>query len=188
MISGYLVNLLGLSLFLYVGLESAYGGWISSYAVLTGIYSKEQATIFPSIYWVSITALRLGMAFIKMGSADKLKCLLNINITTSIISVILVKAFGMISLACYFSSVLLGIAYSSMYPLILTLPTELNLDMLSSQTTKIITFAAMSEGILSMAVGYSMEMISIDWLFYSLGIITVLYWVTMKMAFTQLTL
>ena len=43
---------------LLIGEESAFGGWISSYAVIQGIQNKEDATLYGSLFWIVITMFR----------------------------------------------------------------------------------------------------------------------------------
>jgi len=54
-----MVILLAVLLGLYVGVEVAYGGWISTYAVLQQLASPAGAAIFASVYWGAFTVGRL---------------------------------------------------------------------------------------------------------------------------------
>jgi hypothetical protein len=59
-----------------------------------------------------------------------------------IISTLLVmfdyKQFG-----CYFSAITLGMCYSSMFPLLLAIPTEYNLDVTARQNANFMVWAAL---------------------------------------------
>ncbi|MEI7987955.1 MAG: MFS transporter [Chloroflexota bacterium] len=54
-----LVFFIALFLFLYVAAEAGYGGWISSYAVLTRLGTESAAAYLASAYWGSFTIGRL---------------------------------------------------------------------------------------------------------------------------------
>lgn len=113
--------ILCVSLFLYIGMECTYGGWISSYAVLVGASGMEEATIFPSIFWIMITIFRFILAFLPGTTSTKMKFQLYGNMASAIVSLLLVKS-GLFWLACSFSAVTFGIAMSSIYTLILSIP------------------------------------------------------------------
>ena len=64
--------LMVLTLFLYIGMEYDYAGWISSYATISGFSTKEQATVFPMIFWVVMTGARFGCSMVRGPSSRKL--------------------------------------------------------------------------------------------------------------------
>jgi fucose permease len=45
-------------MFLYVGAESAYGGWVSAYAHEVYEMPVDDAAFLSSVYWVAMTAGR----------------------------------------------------------------------------------------------------------------------------------
>jgi FHS family Na+ dependent glucose MFS transporter 1 len=55
----FLVFLLASFLFLYVAAEAGYGGWISSYMIVTGLSNEAVAAYLASAYWGSFTVGRL---------------------------------------------------------------------------------------------------------------------------------
>ena len=112
--------ILCVSLFLYVGMECTFGGWISSYAVLVGASGIEEATIFPWIFWLMITAFRFGLACLPGTTSKKMQYLLYATISTAIASLLMVKA-GLFWLACSFSSVAFGVSMGSIYILIISI-------------------------------------------------------------------
>ena len=63
-----------------------------------------------------------------------------------------------------------GVSMSLLYPLILSFPIEEGLSVEDTQTSSIIMAGVISEGILTMAVGWLMEMIHENMLFYSLSL------------------
>lgn len=174
-ISTTLQCILALFIFLYVGMECTYGGWIPSYAVLTGVTDPQGATKFPSLFWVLLTMFRFLLAYAPGSSSKKLRLLIQGNFYTGIISLFLIFA-GFNTLACYISGVLFGLSMSSIYPLVFTFPIEEGLIIENSQATNIGIAGVVSEGVLVMIVGKMMEWIHINMLFYSLTVCAVILW------------
>jgi fucose permease len=104
-----------------VGQETSYGGWISSYTVLYGFSTKEHATFYSSLYWISITFFRFALAVVPGPPSAKVRNLAIIGILTTFLSVILIfhvhVEFGLI-----FTSILYGLTDSVLFPLLLTVP------------------------------------------------------------------
>lgn len=113
-------------LFLYEGSECTYAGWISSFAVLKGVTDNQGATIYPCVFWVMMTIFRFALAFASGTSAAKLKWLILMTITAGLISIAIVL-LGFTEVACYVSGILFGVALSSVYPLVLSIPLEYGL-------------------------------------------------------------
>ena len=65
---------------------------------------------------------------------------------------------------------------SILYPLILVFPIEAGLALADSQTSNIIMTGVISEGILTMFVGWLMELFHVNMLFYSLTFFALLMW------------
>ena len=108
-------------MFLYLGLECTYGGWISSYSVLMGVTDNQGATVFPIVFWVLMTIFRIALAYAPGKSSKKLQILIIANILSGIFSLMIIYA-GHVKLACYLSGAMFGLSMSSIYPLIMTLP------------------------------------------------------------------
>jgi hypothetical protein len=85
--------------------------------------------------------------------------------STSTIALLLI---GYKSLACMFSAIMFGMCYSSMFPLLLAIPTEYNLQITAGQGAGFMIWAAMGEGVLSTLTGYLMGWFGNDMMFYSL--------------------
>ena len=162
-------------MFLYEGLECTYGGWISSFAVLTGVTDNHGATIFPIIFWVLMTIFRISLAFLPGKSSKKLKILIMSNILSGVITLLFIKA-DHAKFACYLSGAMFGFSMSSLYPLTMTLPLEKGLNLEDSQTANILMSGVLAEGIVTMFVGWLMKWIHPNMLFYSLSFIGVMMW------------
>jgi FHS family Na+ dependent glucose MFS transporter 1 len=168
--------LLCLMMFLYIGLECTYGGWISSYAVLAGVSDKSSATIYPTVFWIFITIFRFGLAFVPGTSSTKMRLLLEGNVASGIISIILIY-MGYVKFTCYLSGIMFGISMSSLYPLVFSINNEFGMSLQDYQTGNIVTCGVVAEGILTMFVGMLMEWIHINMLFYSLIVIAAIMWI-----------
>jgi fucose permease len=135
-ISRTLEYCLCLFIFIYVGVECAYGGWIPSFVVLTGVTDHTGATKFPSLFWVLLTMFRFLLAFAPGSSSKKLKILIEGIVLTGIFSLGLIYA-GHLTLACYLSGVFFGLSMSSVFPLVFTFPIEEGLVIEDAQATNI---------------------------------------------------
>lgn len=56
-------------MFIYMGSTVSQSVWISSYAVIIGVYDKKNATIFLTLYYVVSTVSRFGIALIKIKTS-----------------------------------------------------------------------------------------------------------------------
>ena len=78
--------------------------------------------------------------------------------------------------AAYWSSITIGIAYSSMSPLAYTLPMEFDQKVTESQTATIMLFGTLGEGTLTTLTGYLMKLFGPQTLFvFLLGCGLMLY-------------
>lgn len=140
---------------IYIALESSYGSWIASYSVLEGIATKEEATKYSSIFWISMTIFRFASACVFLKSMKKLFMLSYMFVFFSLVTIFMLfadyKAF-----ACIFSAIMFGMCYSSMFPLLLAIPNEYNLEITSAQGATFMMWSAFGEGVLSTLTGYLM--------------------------------
>lgn len=68
--------------------------------------------------------------------------------------------------ACIFSSISFGISFSSMYPLLLSAPTDYNLQISATQMTYVALFSALGELIISPIFGLLMDWFTYNMFFY----------------------
>ena len=139
-------------IFIYFGEETGLSGWISSYAVMLDLDTKEGATKFPSIFWIFLTIFRFLFAGLSGKVSEKLILLTKIQIIAYFISIVLTKLDYSL-FAVYWNSVFAGIAYSSMYVLIYSLSIEFKQSITRSQLASIMTFANLGEGIACAIIG-----------------------------------
>jgi len=107
--------------FAYIGIETAFGGWISPYAVLQNVSLKNEATIFITYFYATMTIFRFIFCILSSASVEKLNFLLKGLLISSIVIVVMVQ-FNLIYLVCILSSLLFGACTSSMYAVMLSLP------------------------------------------------------------------
>ena len=129
--------------------------------------------MFPTLFWIFMTIFRFYLAFIKSSSSKKLKILIEFNVYSGIISLILIY-FDLFKEACFISTFLFGLSMSVIYPIVFTFPIEEGLTLLDSQSSNIITAGVISQGILTSLVGYLMQRIHINVLFVSLSVTAIL--------------
>lgn len=58
------------------------GGWISSYATMSGISDKEGAALFATIFWGFFTLFRFVLPIFKAQDSTKLKRCLDLCLLT----------------------------------------------------------------------------------------------------------
>ena len=155
--------------FLYFGEETGFAGWISSYVVMLGLDTNKGATLYPAIFWISITIARVIFAGLPGKVSKKLILLTKIQIVTYIVSIIMTM-LGYPLLAVYFNTVLIGIAYSSIYALMYTLSIEYKQTITQAQTATIMMFGSLGEGVLCTIYGFFMNIFHPFSLFCSLAI------------------
>lgn len=158
---------LALNYFLLHGIENVNGGWISSYATMTNIASKQKAGLFATYFWLTYTIARLVSGCINLKVMTKLKRLTEIGVSSAIVCFVLsishYKHLG--TILC---SVFQGIGVSGIFPLTLSLPYEFNLYISEANLSTIMLFMMLSEGIMVFPVGLLMKQISVEVFFISL--------------------
>lgn len=104
-----------------IGQECAYGGWVSSFAVLEGFSSKEHATAYSSIYWISITFFRFALAMVRGSPSQKVQIFALIGVVTSVGSYWVIY-FVQPEVGLVLMSVFYGLGNSALYAPFLTIP------------------------------------------------------------------
>ena len=118
-----LIFLVSAFLFVYVGVEVGYGGWISSYCSLTELMGKEEAMLGSSVFWTTITIGRLlGIpAGYYFTTIQQIKILLWLNLGFSVGFYILALNEMTIHMV-YTGSLVFGFCLSTLYPLAISVP------------------------------------------------------------------
>ncbi|XP_064633007.1 major facilitator superfamily domain-containing protein 4A-like isoform X2 [Lineus longissimus] len=138
-------------LFIYDGLQSAFGGYVYAYALksIVGL-KKTEGAYLNACFWGTFSIGRLLSVFVatKFSPAFMLMC----NIGGSLFSMILMVSLRHDHVALYIGTCMFGIFLSSITPTALSLA-EQYIDVTSSITAVIVTLAALGEMILPVVVG-----------------------------------
>jgi fucose permease len=120
-----MVLLISIFMFLHVGAELSYGGWIYSYAVNLNLASKTHAAYLTSAYWGSLTLGRLVSVLIAMRM--KPRTMLLVDLAGCICAVTLLLAFPLSSYSAWIGTIVLGFSIAALIPTSITFA-EKNMD------------------------------------------------------------
>jgi fucose permease len=109
-------------LFLHVGAELSFGGWIYSYAVGLNLADKASAAYLTSLFWGSLTLGRLVSVLIALRVRPR--GMLLVYLAGCIFAVILLLAFPRSSRLVWAGTVALGFSTSALIPSTLTFAEE----------------------------------------------------------------
>ena len=116
--SPFMVVLIALVLLLYVGAESSMGGWIYTYATVTGLSGEAQAAYLTSVFWGVLAGGRLlSIPLTKWFSpravliADWMGCLISVGAMVF---------FREASLAVWLGTIGVGFSMASIFPMMLS--------------------------------------------------------------------
>lgn len=155
---------------LAVGLEAIYGGWISSFAVLHNYADKQNATMFSSLFWVSITVFRFILVHAKGTNTMKLLILFGIGLVASFMSLVTMERVSAMA-GLYGSAIAYGLSCSILYAVGLALPQDSGIVLADGQSSNFIMSSAFGEGALAVVAGQLMAMWGPDAMFYFLGLL-----------------
>lgn len=116
------------------------------------------------MFWISNTAFRIILLYVKGKISDRLKVLLIGMIGTSVF-MLLAAICDMKYWAAYGGVILVGMFLASMFALFITLPGEFRFKVTNSNTANFMMCASMGEGALTMPIGYSMGLFGPNMLF-----------------------
>jgi len=114
-----LVVLMMVLFFIYVGVETGFGGWIFTYAIETGIADEAGASYMNSIFWGALTLGRL--VSVLLAKRLKPSSILIGNFTLSIAFLGLVLIWPLNASVVWVTSAGLGFSLSSVFPTLLAL-------------------------------------------------------------------
>ena len=150
--------LLSLFFFVYVGVECAFGAWISTYSLRTGVTaSEEDAAFVASIYWAALTVGRVVAIplAIKFSTTSMLRAQLFLAVIGAVLTATI--ADRSYSLVCAASAVF-GYALSSIFPLAMTLVLDYGLVMDAPTTSLFVVGATFGEGVVPACLGLAMDL------------------------------
>jgi FHS family Na+ dependent glucose MFS transporter 1 len=117
--NSWLVFLMVILFFVYVGVEMGFGGWIYTYVVEENIIDQSNAAYINSLYWGALTVGRLLTVFVSRKLPPS-KILIG-NFSLAIIALAVILIWPLSSTAIWIGSAGLGFALSSIFPTLLVL-------------------------------------------------------------------
>jgi FHS family Na+ dependent glucose MFS transporter 1 len=114
-----LISLVALLLFLYVGAEIGYYGWIYSYAVSLNLTGETSAAYLSSAFWAALTAGRLATIPIAVRLSPGV--ILAADLTGCFMSVAAILLWKDSLTAVWAGTLGLGLSMASIFPMALTL-------------------------------------------------------------------
>ena len=169
---------------LIAGFEHSFAGWIPSYAVLSEVADRAEATLFNSVFWMTSTLFRFIVASLTWSSSRKIKLLTSSLLLCSIVCLVMLLS-GNIWITVTLSSFLFGTATSAIFPLLISLPTEFGVRFRPDEIATIMMTAVLSSEVLPSVVGVLMGH-NIDYLFVWLLILSGLLWIILKLILKEM--
>ncbi|MCB2209852.1 MFS transporter [bacterium] len=115
----WLVVLIMLLFFIYVGIETGFGGWIYTYATELGIVGETGASYMNSLFWAALTLGRL-IAVVLTRKVRPYVLLIG-NFSLAILTLGLILIWPAQPAMIWLGSAGLGLAFSSIFPTLLAL-------------------------------------------------------------------
>jgi MFS transporter, FHS family, Na+ dependent glucose transporter 1 len=116
-----LIPILGtvLLLFLYVGVEMGFGGWVYTYALEMGLANQSEAAYITSAYWGAFTVFRF--LSIILARYMRPRTMLFADLIGGLISVGIILLWPHSNTALWLGSIMLGACLASVFPTAITL-------------------------------------------------------------------
>ncbi len=106
-------------LFLYVGMEIGFGGWVFTYATTLGLVEKTAAAYLTSAFWGALTAGRL--LSIPLAARLRPRTILLLDLVGALVSVGLILIWQNSAAALWLGAIGLGFFFASIFPTTLAL-------------------------------------------------------------------
>lgn len=113
-----LVGLIALFMFLYVGAEVGFGGWVYTYALSMGLASETSAFLVTSLFWGALTLGRL--VSIPIAARVRPRTILLVDILGTLASVLLILALPRSAWALWVGIFGAGFSLASIFPTVIT--------------------------------------------------------------------
>jgi hypothetical protein len=149
--------LIGLGLFLISGIEMTVAGWVPTYSVNKGVFTKEEATIYGTLFWGTSTLLRFMAAALTVKASLKLKTLL-VGIFICGIICFALDYWQSFYAAAMLGSIGYGLSCSALFPLILSISTQFNIKFRPEQVSNLLLGPIISTGLSTGITGALMQL------------------------------
>lgn len=115
----YLLALLVIFFFLYVGAESAFGGWVYTYTINMGLGTETSAAYITSLFWGALTIGRL--LAIPIASRLRPGAMLGIDLAGCVISLGIINLFTTSQATLLVGTIGTGVFMASIFPTLINL-------------------------------------------------------------------
>jgi len=167
-------------LFLYVGAEASFGGWIFSYSVDIYGFSKSEGAYLSAAFWGALTVFRLVGVPISLYLSphamlilDMLGCLASL---ITMIAFVTLKSKALL----WILTLTFGACMASVYATAFSLPQTLKINITSRAASLLIVGVSIGDMVLPMFVGWIMRLFgseSLPWTILIMFIVAVLIYV-----------
>jgi len=150
---------IGLLLFMYVGAETSYGGWLFTYAKEIYNIPDAEAAYMVSGFWGAITVGRL--IAVPLSAKIKAKTMLIIDLIGSVLSLMMLIFFERFAnrILLWCMTVLYGLFMASIFASAFSLPAEVKITLSSVGASLVIASASIGDTLLPMISGYIMKVL-----------------------------
>ncbi|MCJ7702924.1 MAG: MFS transporter [Anaerolineales bacterium] len=144
-------------MFLYVGAELGFGGWIFTYALKQNLANETTGAYLNSAYWGAFTLGRL--LGIPIAARVRPRWILLGDLLGAIFSLVLIILFPESALVLWVGSILLGLFVASVFPVVVTLA-ERRMTLTGTVTSWFLVGASAGSMFLPWLMGQFFEIIS----------------------------
>jgi hypothetical protein len=145
-------------LFLYVGAEASFGGWIFSYAVEVYDFSRSEGAYLSSAFWGSLTLFRLVAVPVSMWLTPHAMLMTDMGVClVSLLSMILFVSWKS-KVFLWIMTVAFGAGMASVYATAFSLPQTLKVNMTSKAASLLVVGVSIGDMVLPMFVGWMMRL------------------------------
>jgi FHS family Na+ dependent glucose MFS transporter 1 len=106
-------------LFLYVGMEIGFGGWVFTYATTLGLVEETAAAYLTSAFWGALTVGRL--LSIPLAARLRPRTILLLDLAGALLSIGLILVWQDSATALWLGAIGLGFCFASIFPTTLAL-------------------------------------------------------------------
>jgi FHS family Na+ dependent glucose MFS transporter 1 len=167
-----LVGAVALFLFLYVGAEVAYGGWLATYSITVYHFGDAQGAAISSGFWMAITAGRLLAVPFTAKFSGKIILLVDIIAATLCTVALILFDSLRIRMVLWVITLLYGLALSSMYGTAFSLSAEGGVPITSRASSIFVIGGSIGEVTVPVIVGWLVVRVASTLLLWSLFIIS----------------
>ena len=115
----WLLTLIVIFFFLYVGAEVGFGGWVYTYTLEIGLGEEASAAYLTSIFWGAFTIGRLFS--IPIATQLRSRWILTADLTGCLLGLVLILLYPESLIALWSGTAIVGVSMASIFPTMITL-------------------------------------------------------------------